>query len=616
MVLERGQQQRILIACSCLVLLLSTLSARLIYLQFLRGDELSAKARSHYEYEEFLEAPRGRIFDRNGELLASTQIVYSMVVDFAHLRDPGLASIGLGKKEGVAPGDLRLSCAPGELRDRYLEYVVETLAGLTRLSPVDLRAKMKSRESGELILARKIEDDFRRQLEKELREHRIGGIYLRKSHRRFYPSPSSLTHVIGFVGSDQKGREGVEKVFDREMTGEPGFRVCERDRHRREIHAYRQSNVEAVPGKDIHLTIDMALQTEVEIQVDKLMTMYSPEKLTTIWMRPATGEVLALANRPHFDLETRRGQRRNIAVTDVYEPGSTFKMVTFGAAFDQGVIEPSSLIDCHNGEYDEEGFVMKDHARFGVLPAEMVLAKSSNIGAYRAVHPIGERAFHQYMVDFGFGAKTGIGLTAENSGAIYPVEQWNQTSFSSKAIGYEVLVTPLQMAAACGVVANRGIYRSPVLVSGVSRGKGEPIEPAIPGAERRVLSEEAADDLRRCMVTALQLGTGRRAGIPGYTVAGKTGTARKHVENVGYADGRYVVSFVGFLPSEDPELLGLIVIDDPKSNDLDLYGGTVAAPAFRSIAQEAVKILGIQPDVPEELTSRPERSNLTASREE
>jgi cell division protein FtsI/penicillin-binding protein 2 len=322
-----------------------------------------------------------------------------------------------------------------------------------------------------------------------------------------------------------------------------------------------------------------------------------------------------MANRPHFDLETREGSRRNIAVSDVYQPGSTFKLVAFGAAFDQGIVTRQTLIDCHRGKYDREGYVMKDHAPFGKLTAEMVLAKSSNIGSYMVAKPLGKEVFHHYMDQFGFGRKTGISLTAENSGAIFPVQQWNRTSFSSKVIGYEVMVTPLQMAAACGVVANGGIYRPPVLVKGITDSDaltGKRMETI---AARRVISDEAATNLKDCMVTALRIGTARRAAIPGYTVAGKTGTARKHVENVGYVDGRYVVSFVGFLPAENPELLGLIVIDDPKSTDLDLYGGTIAAPAFKSIAQEAVKILGIMPDVPEELTLLKGKSNLASARD-
>lgn len=597
------------------MILLGSLSVRLVYIQFFKGDALSESARVHYEHEQILEAPRGRIFDRNGELLASSQVVYNLVVDCVHLRDPGLARMGLARKEGKDVKSLRYRYQPDELQNRYFEYVVEVLSGVTRVPQPELAKKLKSKDTGELVLARNIEDDFQRELQKVLTDKAIGGVYLRQTHRRNYPSPQTLTHVIGYVGGDQKGREGIEKVFDTEMTGIDGYKVCERDRRRQEIYAYRKASIAPIPGKDVYLTIDMGLQSEVENQIVKLMTMYSPEKISTVWLRPKTGEVLAMANRPHFDLESRVGARRNIAVSDLYQPGSTFKLVAFGGAFDQGVVSPDTLIDCHDGEYSGEGFVMKDHAPFGKLTAEMVLAKSSNIGTYMVARPLGRDGFHHYMDLFGFGRKTGIASTAESPGAIYPVNQWTGPSFSSKAIGYEVMVTPLQMATACGVIANGGVYQSPVLVKGVTDSDAADFNGGAQNRARRVISKEAAADLKDCMVTALRIGTARRAAIPGYTVAGKTGTARKHVENVGYVDGRYVVSFVGFLPADDPELLGIIVIDDPKSNDLDLYGGTVAAPAFKSIAQEAVKILGIMPNAPLETTSRTNESSVASIRD-
>lgn len=587
---------------------------RLIYIHIARGDSLAASAKSHYEYEQVLEAPRGRIFDRNGELLASSQIVYSLVVDCVHLRDPGLASIGLAKKESKSARYLRRLYLNGELQSRYLEYVVEVLSPLTRIPPDELARKLKSNETGELVLAQNIEDDFRKNIEQILTDNAIGGIYLRKSHRRFYPSPMSLTHVIGYVGADQKGFEGIEKVFEDDMRGIDGYKICERDRKRREIHAYRKSSIAPVPGKDIYLTIDMGLQTEVETQISKLMTMYHPEKISTIWMNPKSGEVLAMANRPHFDLETRIGNRCNSSVSDVYQPGSTFKIVAFGAAFDQGLVTPETIIDCHKGNYSKEGFVMKDNSPHGKLTVEMVLAKSSNIGSYLVAKPLTKQGFHNYMDLFGFGRKTGIALTSENSGAIYPVDQWTLTSFSSKVIGYEVLVTPLQMVTACGVVANGGVYKSPIIVKGVSDTDTAELNKIAQNRERRAISDQAATQLKNCMVTAMRVGTGQEAAIPGYTVAGKTGTARKHVENSGYIDGRYVVSFVGFLPASNPQLVGLIIIDDPQCEDLNLYGGTIAAPAFKSMAQEAVKILGIQPDVPEELTATAGKSNIASAR--
>ncbi|MEO0416925.1 MAG: penicillin-binding transpeptidase domain-containing protein, partial [Verrucomicrobiota bacterium] len=290
----------------------------------------------------------------------------------------------------------------------------------------------------------------------------------------------------------------------------------------------------------------------------------------------------------------------NIAVSDVYQPGSTFKLVAFGAAFDRNLANPSTPINCHNGHYDLENFVMKDHYPYGNLSTEMVFAKSSNIGAYMVARPLNRHVFHYYMQQFGFGRKSGIQLTAEHGGQIYPVSKWNATSFSSKVIGYEVMVTPLQMAMAANVVANDGAYVAPTVVKGVKNPATGKWSKETPIERVKVISERAAYQVQRCMVSATsEGGTGTLAAIDGYSVAGKTGTARKHVENVGYVEGRYVVSFVGFLPAENPELLGLVMIDDPRSEELNLYGGSVAAPAFRRVAEGGVKLLGIKPDLDE-----------------
>jgi len=600
---------RIVVACAGLVALLSALSARLAYIEVVRGDDLSERARSHYEYKETLPAKRGRIFDRSGELLARNQTVYTLVVDCHHLRDQGLACIGLAQREDVSPQEIRKRYLPGEILARYRAHVVETMAEPLRIPRQELARKLRSKEVGEIVLTRDIEDDFAGQLERIMEKHSLGGLYLRRGQRRYYPSPLSLTQVLGYVDEDNEGKAGIEKTFDEQMQGRAGYRYCERDRRRREIHAYRGLQVDPVPGKDVYLTVDMGLQSVVERELDKVIDTYRPEKISAIWMDPATGEVLAMASRPHFDLSTREGirgmqpVRRNIAVSDLYQPGSTFKIVGYGGAYDRGLATPASEIDCHMGRYDMEGFVLEDHHDYGRLTARMAFAKSSNIGAYLVARPLNKRAFHDYVLQFGFGRETGIELTGENPGHVYPVDEWSVTSFSSQVMGYEVAVTPLQMAVACSVIANRGVHRSPTIVRGVKEKAPDAMMvrgPERPG--RRVLGENAAGDVLRSMVEVMtEEGTGTRGAVPGYTVAGKTGTARKHVENVGYVKGRYVVSFMGFLPADDPQLLGLIVIDDPKVEGSHVYGGSVAAPVFRDIAEDAVKILGIEPDRPEEL---------------
>lgn len=602
-----------MIGCFALVAALSLLSARLFHIEAVRGEGLSDAARAHYEYRETLPARRGRIFDRSGELLARSQTVYTLVVDCHHLRDPMLACIALGERDDVSPQTIKRQQLPEEVIANYREYVAETLSEILEEPRHEIARRLREKRTGEIVLARNIEDDFSRKIEGVLDERKMGGLYLRRGERRYYPSPLSLTQVIGYVDEAGMGVSGIEKVYDAEMQGRPGYRYCERDRSRREIHAYRGLQVDPVSGRDVYLTIDMALQAVVERELDAVIDRFRPEKVTAIFLDPATNEVLAMASRPHFDLSTRRGirgaepVRRNPAVSDLYQPGSTFKIVGYGGAFDKGLANPSTEVDCHLGSYNIDGFVLKDHHPYGKLTARLAFAKSSNIGAYLVARPLNKDLFHHYVNQFGFGAKTGIELNGENSGRVIPVKEWSATSFSSQTMGYEVAVTPLQMAVACSVVANGGTLRPPTILRGIKADESEAeLSKGEAPAVRRVLSEKAAQQLRLCMIETMGThGTGSKGDLPGYSVAGKTGTARKHVEGVGYVRGRYIASFMGFLPAENPKLLGLIVIDDPRADGELVYGGAVAAPVFKAIAGEGAKILGIEADLPEELVPAP-----------
>lgn len=598
-----------MVACLALVLALSALSLRLFHIETFSGEKLSAEARSHYEYKETLPARRGRIFDQSGELLARSQTVFTLVADCHHLRDQMLACIGLGAREDVSPQTIKRRYLPDEVLSNYREYIAESLAVTLRQPRHEIARMLKEKKVGEVVLAREIEDDFAREITAMLDKKEIGGVYLRRGERRYYPSPLSLTQVIGYVDENGEGLSGVEKVFDAEMQGRAGYRYCERDRSRREIHAFRGPQVDPVPGKDVYLSINMAVQSVVERELDAVIDKYRPEKVTVIFMDPSTSEVIAMASRPHFDLSNRKGirgmepVRRNPAVTDLYQPGSTFKIVGYGGAFDKGLATPLTEVNCHMGIYTLDGFPLKDHHPYGKLTARTAFAKSSNIGAYLIARSLNKDLFHHYVEQFGFGEETGIELTAESPGRLIPVSKWSRTSFSSQVMGYEVAVTPMQMAAAYNVIANGGLYHTPTILRGVkSDAKGAAMVkgPERPG--RRVIGEKAAQQVLQCMLDTMgEHGTGTKGDLIGYSVAGKTGTTRKHVENIGYVNGRYIASFAGFLPAQQPRLLGLIVIDDPRADGASVYGGAVAAPVFKAIAEEAVKIMGIEPDLPEEL---------------
>ena len=328
--------------------------------------------------------------------------------------------------------------------------------------------------------------------------------------------------------------------------------------------------------------------------------------MTAVIMDPYTGEVLAMASRPHFDLSTRKGSRGNIAVSDRYEPGSTFKIVALSAALEKKAINPDTPIFCEWGSWQTGGMVVKDHHPYGSLTASEVIMKSSNIGIYKIARAAGKKSFFSYMQKFGFGERTGISLTSESPGRIYPPEKWSRPSFASMSRGYEVAVTPIQMASALGVIANGGELMKPMLLRKITDSDGQLVEQHEPQVLRRVISEKTAHQVREAMVTVVSdKGTAKRAKVEGYVVAGKTGTARKVAKGgKGYLVGQYVVSFMGFLPAENPQFTALVMIDDPHAEGIKLYGGTIAAPVFAQLAKEAVNYLNIPPTVPkEELTA-------------
>jgi len=606
-------KKRLLVVLSAITIALSVLSARLVYVQVVGHEKYTEAAESHYTHREVLPAKRGEVFSADGDRLARSQTVYSLVVDCHHIRDPLYACAGVAEKKGVTPREIRRRYPYEEITSSYFAWIVANLARPLSIRSDDLSDRLKNKTAGEIVLARGIEEDQKRDLGEIMKHNRIGGIYFRREERRFYPSPLTLTQVVGYVGErkteDEKGneifeiegKEGVEKVFDREMSGEAGYRFIERDSRKREILAFRGDEKAPRAGNNIHLTINMGLQTAIEGVLDEVWDQYSPEKATAIWMNPKTGEILAMASRPHFDLATRKGTRRNIAVSDLYEPGSTFKIVGFGGAFDRRLVSLSTEINCHWGNYTAEGFTMGDHHDYGTLTVKQAVAKSSNIGAYMVARQLNRQPYLDYVRAFGFGQRTGIELTAENAGTVHPVDTWSQTSFSSTSIGYSTGVTPLQMVQAYAVIANGGILQPPTILKSIENPNRKAFHVPPRKPYRRVISERAADAVKEALMAVLEEGgTGTRAVMPGYKVAGKTGTAKKHVPGKGYVSGRYICSFAGFLPAEDPELVGLVIVDDPKATGMKLYGGTVAAPIFKQMAEKAVRVLGIAPQDAEE----------------
>jgi cell division protein FtsI/penicillin-binding protein 2 len=453
----------------------------------------------------------------------------------------------------------------------------------------------------DILLQKDVEEDRCRELKELIAAERLGGIYFRPTTRRYYPSPRTLTHVLGYVNHEGEAQEGVEKWMDSMLAGEDGYREITRGPSGREIVAHRGETVEPVHGHDVRLTIDMGMQNIVEAALDEAWYEYRPEKICAVFLDPKTSAVRAMASRPHFDLETREGSRRNLAVSDTYEPGSTFKIVAYSGALDRRLVSRSTPIHCHWGLFQDGALKLRDHHPYGDLTVEKGFAKSSNICAYKIAAQLGRNAFFEYMNNFGFGKRTGIELTGEGRGIVHPLESWNLTSFSSTAMGYAVSVTPLQMANALATVVNGGELMRPYIVDGVFDSKGRTIQDTKPQVVRRVISERAAEDVRKMMKAVTgEGGTGTKAIVDGYDVRGKTGTARKvNPTGRGYLNGRYVVSFIGYLSTDEPKIVGIVMVDDPQTDSsVSRYGGTVAAPIFARIAAEAAAYLDLEPTYP------------------
>ena len=572
------------------------LASRLVVLQVVRHDELAEKSRAFRMRKEVVPARRGTIVDRRGEVVVRNQTVYDLYADGHHLADHNLAVACLSQAWGRSGAEIRSELSREQILVRYRQHVAETLVRL--LGKPELANEVLTESEAMIILARGLELSERDRIETGLEAASARGVYFRETQRRFYPSPLRLGHVLGYLDGSGKGREGIEAIFDSELRGMDGDRWIERDSRGREITAFRQEKQPVVDGATIQLTIDMGLQCIVEGLLDRTMERLQPAKLSVIVQDPRDGSILALANRPSFDLSTRRGALRNVAVSDRYEPGSTFKIVIAGAALNLGVADPESEVFCHYGKLQEGGVVVRDQGRYANLSLTGVLAKSSNIGIYQIARRMTPFQIDDYIRGFGFGQRTGIELTAETPGEIHPPSEWNLTSMSRIAMGYEVGVSALQMVNAMSAVANGGELLRPRIVAAVLAPDGALIRQSSRQVLRRVLTQPSAGALAEMLTTAAGPGgSGHLAAVPGYLVAGKTGTAERYSEELkDYAPGSVVASFAGFLPVTQPRLCIIVVIHDPQTAPADRFGGTLAAPLFAEIARCATVYFGIPPD--------------------
>ncbi|MDB4673292.1 penicillin-binding protein 2 [Verrucomicrobiales bacterium] len=599
---------------------LTGLSWRLVHIQINNGDYYTKLVEAEHIKRMVLHADRGRILDSTGSVLAGNTESFSLLGRMNHLTDPQICKTGVAAAEGLSSSDVRRLYSREEIKEKYRNYVVRTLAsplGIQEWELARMIGKAEEKKLVEFTVAKDIEPHRLARLKELMSGAKIRGFYESAGTRRFYPNPLRLTQVLGFLNHEGVPIYGVERMMEPALRGTDGYRFWERDRRGREIAAFEGEIVEAVHGHDVYLTIDQRIQEIVEGTLDEVgdnpeevyLPLIAPEKVSIVVMDPNSGAVLALANRPHFDLETREGiggrkaEFGNASVSAMYEPGSTFKITTLAGVYNEGIVSPQTLINCDYGRLVEHGVTLRDSHPNGELTVQKLFARSSNIGIYKLARQLGRKKFYDYTRDFGFGSITGIGTTREIRGLVNPPSQWSGISLSRMAMGHEIAVTPIQMCAALSAIANGGEYVRPRIVESIRDRDGRIVQPFGKEVVRRVISEEAAKKVRRAMAAVVEEGgTAPKAAIPGYSVAGKTGTADKYDPvNGGYMDGRYVLSFGGFVPAENPQIAMIVVVDDPKVAPEKRYGGSIAAPIFQRIGERVMKSLNVAPTFPDQL---------------
>ncbi len=572
---------RCALVCLFFTALFSLFSFRLVYLQMIKHDEYAGLAAEKHVYKQPIFAERGSILDANNEVLAHNTPVETVIADATHVNDR--------------------------------ETVVPLLREALDIPADELREKLEG-DRRYIVLKREVPIATATALREKLRVQNLRGIYFERDTTRIYPNASMLCHVIGFTDFEHRGIQGVESSMEEYLHGQDGYRFIEHNRAGQEIVLYRGQERAPRDGYQVHLTVDLNLQNIVENEIDAAVREYNPQKATIILMRPQTGEILAMANRPNFDLnqrsEAKPEQMKNRAIIDMMEPGSTFKIVTAAAALNEHKVRPDTTIFCENGVWNFGGRPLHDHKAYADLSVQDILVKSSNIGAAKLAISIGEQKFYEYIRRFGFGDRSGIELPGEIPGVIRPPQSWSKISITRIPMGHEVGVTPLQMTLAMATIANGGKLITPRIVKSITTQDGKTITTFSPTVLRQVISPETAAQVGNALRGVVSdRGTAAAAAVPGFTISGKTGTAQKVDPRGGYEHGKYVVSFSGYLPSEHPEFVGLVVLDDAHTKNPELnYGGLVAGPIFARIAEKAARYLDLQPH--EELAKPPSAARV------
>ena len=558
---SNGARFRIYALSGLLCLWLLAICLRLIYLQIFCYGDFERRAQHQQQRSFDLSPKRGVIYDRAGRELAM-----SIQVDSAFI-------------------------VPSETPD--LANTVSLISRITQDDPRVVLADCRVHKTF-CWVARKADAE----VIERIRALNLQGIHFQKEAKRFYPKRELAAQVLGYVGTDDQGLSGLERQFNSQLQGKPGKLMISVDARKRWF-----ASVEKEPeaGSSLVLTIDQNIQYIAERELERGMEETHAIAGTVIVENPHTGEILALANRPTFNPNLRKqitpGALTNRAVSYVYEPGSTFKLVTISAALEEKLTNPDEVFDCQMGSIVYNGMRIRDSKPHGLLPVWGVLAESSDVGAIKIALRLGEDRFYKYIRAFGFGQQTGIELPGETRGLTKPVSRWSKVSIAAISMGQEIGISPLQLAGLVSTFANDGVWIAPRIVAGKIEPQGTSQSVAFhPGASRRVISSYTAAEMRSMMQKVVLEGTGRKAILEGYTAAGKTGTAQKVDPATGaYSKTKYIGSFAGFAPLNNPQIVVAVILDSAVGLH---QGGQVSAPVFRRVAQQVLEYLHTPHDLP------------------
>jgi len=556
-----GKNSRLYLLGAMLLFWCVAICGRLVYLQIFRYGSFVKQAEHQQQREIPLSAKRGVIYDRAGHELAM-----SVLVDSAF-------------------------AVPSEVKD-----LATAVSLITRITGDDRNVVLADCRNHKTFcwVARKADDET---IER-IKSLNLQGIHFQKEPKRFYPARDLAAQVVGTVGMEDSGQSGIEHAFDDELRGRAGKMFISVDARRQ---WFSDVEKQPEPGQSLVLTIDKNIQYIAEKELDQAIHDTQAIAGTVIVENPHTGEILALANRPTFNPNLRKqitpAALTNRAVSYVYEPGSTFKLVTISAALEEKLTNPNEVFDCQMGSIVYNGMRIRDSKPHGLLPVWGVLAESSDVGAIKIALRLGEDRFYKYIRAYGFGQQTGIELPGETRGLTKPVSRWSKVSIAAISMGQEIGISPLQLAGLVSTFANDGVWVAPRIVTGKVEPLGTPQTVAFhPGASRRVISSYTAAEMRSMMQKVVLEGTGRKAILEGYTSAGKTGTAQKVDPATGaYSKTKYIGSFAGFAPLNNPQVVVAVILDSAVGLH---QGGQVSAPVFRRVTQQVLEYLHTPHDLP------------------